>query len=317
MSVSGRPTFRAAATRVRVPATSANLGPGFDAFGLALGLYDDLVAQVVDDAGVRVDVHGEGADAVPRDHRHLVAKAMMRAFDAMGGRPRGLELVCANRIPHGRGLGSSAAAIVGGLVLARALVVGGEDRLSDAELLDLAVTIEGHPDNVAACLYGGVTIAWTRDSDSARGDTSQIGVLRLTPSALITPVVCVPSTAVATKKARSLLPEAVPHADAAWNAARAALLSIALTERPDLLFEATQDRLHQNYRRSAFPRSSDLLDKLRAAGIPAAISGAGPTVIAFASDQTNGVVAELAGARFSTDILHVDGEGTRVVPLDS
>jgi homoserine kinase len=122
---------------------------------------------------------------------------------------------------------------------------------------------------------------------------------------------------VATKKARSLLPEAVPHADAAWNAARAALLSIALTERPDLLFEATQDRLHQNYRRSAFPRSSDLLDKLRAAGIPAAISGAGPTVIAFASDQTNGVVAELAGARFSTDILHVDGEGTRVVPLDS
>ena len=129
--------FRAAATRVRVPATSANMGPGFDAFGVALALYDDVVAQVSDDAGIRVDVHGEGADDVPRDQRHLVAKSMLRAFDAMGGRPRGLDLVCANRIPHGRGLGSSAAAIVSGLVLARALVVGGEDRLPDAALLDL------------------------------------------------------------------------------------------------------------------------------------------------------------------------------------
>ena len=315
MSVSGRPTFRAAATRVRVPATSANLGPGFDAFGLALSLYDDLVAQVVDEPGVRVDVHGEGADAVPRDHRHLVAKVMLRAFDVMGGRPRGLELVCANRIPHGRGLGSSAAAIIGGLVLARSLVVGGEERLSDSELLDLAVTIEGHPDNVAACLYGGATIAWTRESTGS--DSSHIGILRLTTAQEIRPVVCVPGTAVATKKARSLLPEQVSHVDAAWNAARAALLSIALTQRPDLLLEATDDRLHQNYRRSAYPRSTDLMEKLRAAGIPAAISGAGPTVIAFASDTTKASVAELAGARFSTDVLSVDLEGARVVPMDS
>jgi homoserine kinase len=242
---------------------------------------------------------------------------MFRAFDQMGGRPRGLELVCANRIPHGRGLGSSAAAIVGGLVLARALVVGGEDRLSDAELLDLAVSIEGHPDNVAACLYGGVTIAWTRDAETVAAGESRVGVLRLTPSPLISPVVCIPSTSVATKKARSLLPEHVPHADAAWNAARAGLLSIALTQRPDLLFEATADRLHQNYRRSAYPRSSDLLDKLRNAGIPAAISGAGPTVIAFASQATRGLLKDLAGARFTTDILAVDLEGARVVPLDS
>ncbi len=313
MSVSGRPTFRAAATRVRVPATSANLGPGFDSFGLALGLYDDLVAQVVDDPGVRVDVHGEGADTVPRDHRHLVAKVMLKAFDVLGGRPRGLELVCANRIPHGRGLGSSAAAIVGGLVLARALVVGGEERLSDSDLLDLAVTIEGHPDNVAACLYGGATIAWTRESS----DPAAVGVLRLTPADLIRPVVCVPGTAVATKKARSLLPEQVPHVDAAWNAARSALLSVALTQRPDLLMEATKDRLHQDYRRSAFPRSSDLMEKLRSAGIPAAISGAGPTVIALASDETKTVVADLAGSRFRTDILSVDLEGARVVPMDS
>jgi len=313
MSVSGRPTFRAAATRVRVPATSANLGPGFDAFGLAVTLYDDVVAQVTDESGVRVDVHGEGADGVPRVHRHLVAKTMMRAFDAMGGRPRGLDLVCANRIPHGRGLGSSAAAIVSGLVLARALVVGGDERLVDADLLELAVEIEGHPDNVAACLYGGATIAWTR----AAGEHPQIGVLPLSPSPDIVPVVCVPSTSVATKKARSLLPEQIPHADAAWNAARAAMLSIALTQRTDLLFEATDDRLHQNYRRSAFPRSSDLVEKLRAAGIPTAISGAGPTVIAFATADSAADVALLAGARFATDVLGIDREGARIVALDS
>ena len=313
MSVSGRPMFRAAATRVRVPATSANLGPGFDAFGLAVTLYDDVIAQVTDESGVRVDVHGEGADGVPLDHRHLVAKTMMRAFDAMGGRPRGLDLVCANRIPHGRGLGSSAAAIVSGLVLARALVVGGEERLVDADLLELAVDIEGHPDNVAACLYGGATIAWTR----AAGEHPGIGVLSLAPSKDIVPVVCVPSTSVATKKARSLLPELIPHADAAWNAARSAMLSIALTQRTDLLFEATEDRLHQNYRRSAFPRSSDLVEKLRAAGIPTAISGAGPTVIAFANTETASQVATIAGARFTTDILGIDREGNRIVALDS
>ena len=313
MSVSGRPMFRAAATRVRVPATSANLGPGFDAFGLAVTLYDDVIAQITDESGVRVDVHGEGADGVPRDHRHLVAKTMLRAFDTMGGRPRGLDLVCANRIPHGRGLGSSAAAIVSGLVLARALVVGGEERLGDADLLELAVDIEGHPDNVAACLYGGATIAWTR----AVTEHPRIGVLPLSPSSDIIPVVCVPSTSVATKKARSLLPEHIPHADAAWNAARAAMLSIALTQRTELLFEATEDRLHQNYRRSAFPRSSDLVEKLRAAGIPTAISGAGPTVIAFANSETAGEVEAIAGARFATDVLSIDREGARIVSVDA
>ena len=150
-------------------------------------------------------MHGEGADTVPRDHRHLVAKAMLRGFDALGGRPRGVDLVCANRIPHGRGLGSSAAAIVSGLLLARALVVGGDDRMPDPALLELATALEGHPDNVAACLYGGAVVAWTRAS-------GEIDVLRLTPASGIVPVVCVPATAVATKKARALLPETVPHA---------------------------------------------------------------------------------------------------------
>jgi homoserine kinase len=301
--------FRAAPTRVRVPATSANLGPGFDAFGLALGLYDDVVAQVSDDAGIRVDVHGEGAESVPRDHRHLVAKAMLRGFDALGGRPRGVDLVCANRIPHGRGLGSSAAAIVSGLLLARALVVGGDERLPDPALLELASAIEGHPDNVAACLYGGVVVAWTR----ASGD---VDVLRLAPAASIVPVVCVPSTAVPTKKARALLPETVPHADAAFNAARAALLVPALTTRTDLLLEATDDRLHQPYRRPAYPRTADLVAKLRAAGIAAAVSGAGPTVLALTDAASAPSVAGFAGARFVTSVLEIDTVGGRVVPLE-
>jgi homoserine kinase len=301
--------FRAAPTRVRVPATSANLGPGFDAFGAALSLYDDVVAQVSDDAGIRVDVHGEGADAVPRDHRHLVAKAMLRGFDALGGRPRGVDLVCANRIPHGRGLGSSAAAIVSGLVLARALVVGGEERLPDPALLELASSLEGHPDNVAACLYGGVTVAWV-DAGSA------IRVLRVDADPRIVPVVCVPSTAVATKKARGMLPDTVPHADAAANAARAALLIPALTGRPDLLLEATDDRIHQGYRRAAWPRTADLVAKLRAAGIPAAVSGAGPTVLALADATSAPRVEALAGARFATSVLELDAAGARIVPLD-
>lgn len=303
--------FRAAATRVRVPATSANLGPGFDAFGLALGLYDDVVAQVSDDTGIRVDVHGEGADAVPRDHRHLVAKSMLRGFDALGGRPRGLDLVCANRIPHGRGLGSSAAAIVSGLLLARALVVGGDERLPDASLLALASSIEGHPDNVAACVYGGVTIAWT---SATSGRTE---VLRVVPDSRVIPVVCVPSTAVATKKARALLPESVPHADAAANAARAALLVTALSGRPDLLLDATDDRIHQQYRRSAYPRTGDLVAKLRSAGIAAAVSGAGPTVLVLTDAENADRIEGLAGARFATSLLEIDVAGGRVVALDS
>ena len=307
MSPGARPMFRAAPLRVRVPATSANLGPGFDAFGAALSLYDDVVAQVSDDVGVRVDAHGEGAEAVPRDHRHLVAKAMLRGFDALGGRPRGLDLVCANRIPHGRGLGSSAAAIVAGLSLARALTVGGDERLPDPDLLELAVSLEGHPDNVAACLHGGVTVAWTRD-----GATQ---VLLVDPSSTIVPVVSVPSSAVATKKARAMLPDTVPHADASANAARAALLVTALTSRPDLLMDATDDRIHQQYRRAAYPRSADLVAKLRAHGVAAVISGAGPTVLSLADGSSSGSVAAAAGARFETTALEFDRGGARIVAL--
>src|SRR4051794_30814152 len=154
-----RPAFRAAPARIRVPATSANLGPGFDALGLALTLYDDVVIRVAE-SGLSVDIAGEGADELRRDRRNLVVRAIMQMFATLGGQPRGLDVVCANRIPQARGLGSSAAAVVAGLYAARAVVVGGPERLDDVELLRLATELEGHPDNVAACLHGGLSLAW-------------------------------------------------------------------------------------------------------------------------------------------------------------
>ena len=318
-----RAAFRAAPVRVRVPATSANLGPGFDALGLALGLHDDVVVRVADE-GLYVDVAGEGADSVPRTRRHLVVRALHAGFQALGGQPRGLEVVCANRIPHSRGLGSSAAAIVAGLVAARALVLGGEDSLGDEALLDLAARLEGHPDNVAACLYGGLTVAWTESDRPELADQAdpagpapsgpdRTRAVRLPVSPQLRPVVFVPATTSSTAKARRALPETVPHADAAGNAGRAALLVHALGARPDLLFPATEDRLHQRYRASGQPRSAGLVDTLRGAGVPAVISGAGPTVLAFArpTDDLTGY----APRGWTAETLPVDPSGAALLPL--
>lgn len=303
------PSFRAAPVRVRVPATSANLGPGFDAMGLALGLYDDVMVRIAE-AGLRVDVAGEGAEEVDRGKKNLVVRSMRAAFDALGGQPRGLEVVCANRIPHGRGLGSSAAAIVAGITAARALVLGGMD---DDDALTLANSLEGHPDNVAACLRGGATIAWRAD------DATAVGVVRLEPHKSLRPVVLVPVTKLATSKARRLLPESVPHADAAANSGRAALLTEALTRRPDLLLAATKDLLHQDYRAAAMPRSAAVLRKLREAGIPATVSGAGPTVLVLLTagdDVGRKTVDALVPSGWSVLDLDVDRGGAVVVPSE-
>lgn len=300
------PAFRAAAVRVRVPATSANLGPGFDALGLSLGLYDDVVVRVAD-AGLHIDIAGEGADTVPRDESHLLVRSLRAAFDLLGGQPRGLELVCANRIPHGRGLGSSAAAICAGIVAARAVTIGGAERLGDEALVELATELEGHPDNVAACLFGGFTLSWM-DAGVARA-------IRMTPADSIVPVVFVPARAVATETARGLLPRTVPHADAAANAARAALLVEALTRRPELLLTATEDRLHQEYRAPAMPESVSLVNRLRADGVPAVISGAGPTVLALADSGAADKVARLAGEGWAANRLALDAGGASVLPL--
>jgi homoserine kinase len=290
-------SFVAGPVAVRVPASSANLGPGFDALGLALTLHDEITAEVVG-AGLDVRVTGEGRSSVPLDETHLVVEAMHAAFDLMGGRPDGLRLSCVNAIPHGRGLGSSSAAIVGGIVLARALVVGGETLLDDAAAYQLAVDLEGHPDNVAAALLGGLTIAWIEGAAAE--------VERLETDVQVT--VFVPSAEVSTQKARGLLPETVPHADAALNAGRAALLIAALTGSPGRLISATEDRLHQAYRAEAMPASYKLLRQLRVEGVPAIISGAGPTVLAFARG-----VADQAPEGWVVHELDVDRTGVQVV----
>lgn len=278
-----KPTFKANPIQVQVPATSANLGPGFDCFGLALDLHDRYVAQILDEPGLDLDVAGEGAQILPLNDKNLLIKAMNKGFDFLGGKPKGIAVRALNLVPHGRGLGSSASAIIGGLVLARALVLAGTDKMSDQVLLDLATQMEGHPDNVAAALYGGATIAWQEDHHGKL--VSQ--VLPLTVDSRIRAVAFIPNSELSTSKARKLLPENILHADAAANSARSALLSQALTNRPDLLFRATEDFLHQEFRESAMPKSLKLMRTLRKAGVASFISGAGPTVLTLhTSDQS-------------------------------
>jgi homoserine kinase len=257
---------------VRVPATSANLGPGFDSLGLALTLYDEVEARVTG-GGVTVEVAGEGAGDLPGDETHLVVRAMRQAFDVLGRQPPGLALRCRNRIPQARGLGSSSAAIVAGIVLARALVEDGGARMDDGAVLTLADAIEGHPDNVAPCLLGGFTIAWTGEGGA--------GAVRRETAPEIRPVVFVPEERGLTEVARAALPKTVPHADAAFNAGRAALLVHALAGDPGRLLAATEDRLHQDYRAEGMPATAGLVARLRGEGVAAVVSGAGPSVLAF------------------------------------
>lgn len=257
---------------VSAPATSANLGPGFDSFGLALALRD-TARGIVLTSGLRVDVEGEGAETVPRDESHLVVRAVRATFDELGAAQQGLHLRCSNVIPHGRGLGSSAAGIVCGIRLGEQLARRG--RLSEAAVLALATHLEGHPDNVAATVCGGFTVAW-RQSDGPH-------VLRLDVHPEIVATVYVPDAVLPTQVARQLLPSQVTHTDAAANAGRAGLLVAALTQRPELLWAATHDRLHQSFRRPAMPASLDLVDALRADGVAAMVSGAGPSVLVLST----------------------------------
>jgi len=287
--------------RVTVPATSANLGPGFDSLGLALDLRDEIEAEPAG-SGLVVEVTGEGAEEVPRNEGHLVVRAMRAAFDALDGRPPGLRLRCRNTIPHARGLGSSSAAIVGGLVLARALTEDGAERLDDRALLELAVAIEGHPDNVAPALHGGFVI-------SGRDERGEVYAVGSPVDPRVTATVFVPPERLSTELARGLLPSTVPHADAAANAGRTALLVAALAGRPDQLWRATRDQLHQEYRRPAMPASLELVDALRAGGHAAVVSGAGPSVLTLVADAV-----DLSGHcpdGWSVHRLAVDTRGAR------
>jgi homoserine kinase len=290
--------------RVRVPATSANLGPAFDSAGLALARHDVLTFSV-EPSGLAVEVSGAGAGELPTDESHLVVRAFRAACAELGWSPPGLRVVAENAIPQGRGMGSSAAAVVAGAMGAWALCPDVEAIDLNA-VLRLVTEMEGHPDNVAACLLGGLTLSWTGER-GVNADT-------LTVDPVVLPVVLVPDATLSTHVARGLLPDAVPHADAAFNAGRAALLVHALTSG-SLLLEATEDRLHQRQRTAAMPESLALMDRLRAAGFAAVVSGAGPSLLVLTrrGDEPVQEISALAPAGWTVLALEVDTHGARVL----
>ena len=293
---------------VRVPATTANLGPGFDTLGLALSLYDELTVTVRDAPGATVEVIGVGADEVPTDESNLVVTAIANTFAAYSLPLPGLDLVARNNIPHGRGLGSSGAAIVSGIMAAKGLLHGIVDIDSNA-LLALATALEGHPDNVAPALFGGLTIAWTTDAGPQHK--------KLIVHRGVSPLIAVPESTMSTELARSLRPASVPHEDAIFNVSRSALLIAALIQSPELLLAATEDKLHQSYRAAAMPETESLILELRSHGLPAVVSGAGPSILVLCSDPAQRLAAaELIAARrgspWQSLLLAVDFKGATV-----
>ena len=306
-----KPTYKAQPVQVQVPASSANLGPGFDCLGLALNMHDRYMAQIMDEPGVDIDVTGEGSESVVTSDKNLVIKAMHKGFDFLGGRPRGIALRQLNIIPHGRGLGSSAAAIVGGLALSRALVLGGNERMSNDDMLNIANEMEGHPDNVSAAIFGGANLAW---QESQRGHVVAQS-LNFEVDPRIGALAFVPSTELSTSKARKMLPETIPHSDAVKNSSNVAVLVQALQHRPDLLLGATEDYLHQFYRKDAMPSSFALMTTLRKAGVAAFISGAGPTVLVLhtGGEAEAGELERAAGDKFQMIPLGISRTGVSVV----
>ncbi|WP_054815917.1 homoserine kinase [Nocardia arizonensis] len=308
----------------RVPASTANLGPGFDSLGMALGIYDEIEVRTTD-SGLTIRVEGEGADDVPWGPSHLVVRAIERGLESVGVWADGLDVVCRNVIPHSRGLGSSASAVVGGLAAGCGLAAKLDSALAvDADrLVQLASEFEGHPDNAAASVLGGIVVSWTETAATVTGEGAEgiseipeLGrvyrAVRVDPHPALHPIVLIPEVRSSTAHTRGLLPATVTHADAAFNVSRAALAVVALTGRPDLLLPATCDRLHQAQRAPALPLTTAWIGRLRAAGIAATVSGAGPTVLALGTSAFPAELHELAAADGLRVVEPGLAEGVRV-----
>ncbi|MGY4712753.1 homoserine kinase [Mycolicibacterium sp. CBM1] len=312
MTLNLPPGLTASAT---VAASSANLGPGFDSLGVALALYDEVLVATAD-AGLLIEVEGEGAGQVPLGPEHLVVRALQRGLVAGGAQASGLAVRCHNAIPHSRGLGSSAAAVVGGLAAANGLLAQADlEPLTEAQLIQLASEFEGHPDNASASVLGGAVVSWTDPADPA--DPADSGAPRYAAARVrLHPEIhlfsAVPQVRSSTAETRVLLPVQVSHQAARFNLSRAALLVVALTERPDLLMAATEDALHQPQRAPAMPVSAEYLQMLRRCGVPAVLSGAGPSVLALStSPELPAEVVEFGAANgFSVREMGV-GEAVR------
>jgi len=298
---------------VKVPGTSANLGPGYDSLGLALSIYDTLTVETLGTGELEFELSGEGADTLPRDASHLVVRAIDLALDRLGFQRSGLKITAVNVNPHGRGLGSSASAVVAAVTAANALVPE-ESRQDRDWILQLTSEIEGHPDNVAPAIFGGLALSWQ--------DSEQYSSTRADVAPDVIPVVAVPDYELSTETARGLLPASVGHHAAAMNSGRAALLIHALTAQPEFLLPGTEDYLHQSYRAQAMRPSADLISALRSAGHAAVVSGAGPTVMVLANGEREAAtVAEFIGAFTAANTpdvgwrvmtLAVDVQGARV-----
>ncbi|MGV0397522.1 homoserine kinase [Corynebacterium suicordis] len=265
---------------VKVPASSANLGPGFDTLGLAVSLYDHVYVEVID-SGLEVEVSGEGENDNPLDERHLVVRAIRAGLNAADVTVRGLRVRCQNSIPQSRGLGSSAAAAVAGVMAANGLA---GKTLSESTLIQLASTFEGHPDNAAASILGNAVVSWTNISVDGR-TAPQYEAARVDVHPEIKATAFVPDFHASTEAVRRVLPSNVSHLDARFNVSRAAVMSVALRDRPDLLWEGTRDKLHQSYRAEVLPVSAEWVNRLRNYGYPAFLSGAGPTVMVLSTEK--------------------------------
>jgi homoserine kinase len=263
-----------AAVKVRVPATIANIGPGFDALGAALRMHLEVEIEPRRDT-VEIMVEGEGAEQLPLDDQNLVVRAMNLFFDHVGRRPSGYAIRVRNPIPLASGMGSSAAAVVGGLVVARALTGWA---VPQAEMVALATQMEGHPDNVMPALLGGLVVCYRGASNGA------LRHFRLDVSRRLVPIVAVPRAGIATAQTRAALPGDVSFSDAQYTASRAALVVASLTQGAgtEVLSDAMSDRLHEPHRLALMPETAAVHAELRAAGVAVALAGAGPSLLVVA-----------------------------------
>ena len=318
--------------RVRVPATSANLGSGFDAVGLALDYHDELVFTLNDDPSdgvAHVVIHGEGERTLPRDETHLVVSTFRRACATFGLDYLGFTLEATNHIPHARGMGSSAEAIVAGIAAAAAFAHG--DELNRAAVFDMAAHFEGHPDNVAPAVFGGLTVSWDFEMPEGVGSVPVAGgeplhggfhTVNYPVDSAVTAAVFVPDYELSTQKAREALPAEVPYRDAVYHVSRVGLLPAAMhplkgVEPNALLYVATQDRLHQRYRAPLMQPSADLIALFRSHGYAAAVSGAGPCVLVLHYGDAREAIDQLASPQLASGhwkVLHlpIDTEGVTV-----
>lgn len=276
---------------VTVPASSANLGPGFDTLGLAVALYDHVDVEVTD-SGLEVTVEGQGAGEVPLDERHLVVRAVRAGLDAAGVTAPGLRVTCRNSIPQSRGLGSSASAAVAGVAAANGLA---GFVLDDATVVQLASDFEGHPDNAAASVLGSAIVGWTEVP--VDGTTKpQYRAVRIPADARIRATALVPDFRASTQAVRQVLPSDVTHMDARFNVSRCAVMTVAIQHHPELLWEGTRDRLHQPYRADVLPVTAEWVNRLRNRGWAAYLSGAGPTVMVLSTEPVDPAILDQARA---------------------